>query len=164
MKGLYTTLCAIAVGIIAYLLARKYAQRSTTAGNNQPAVPAPVTTVAGTTVTSTPPAPVTVTPAPVAVPVTTRVIRPGDGKAYASTLPAPYNTMPVTDGFASGAARPEVTGYYLYKYKSTPMIWAMELIGMSDADVIAYLNSVKPVTTDHQFIIKPGGTIIKGNF
>lgn len=155
MKAVYITISAIVVGIIAYLIACKVAaaQKKTTVQDPKTPPPPPPVTVTTTSATATP------------VAITNRVtINSSDGKAYNLTLPAPYNTMPVADALVGGTARADETLYYMYKYKSTPMIWVVKLTGMTDAAVLDYLNSIKPASTDHQFVINQSSKIIKGSF
>lgn len=163
MKATYTLIACIVVAIIAWLLARMTAAQPKPAVLPATGTPAPATTLPADTVTVTP-----VAPAP--VPVTNRLTLGTDGRAYNTTLPAPYNALPALSPFGGGVPDTAETRYYIWVFRNRitgtldGQIYAGYLVGTTDAAMLDYINSIKPATRDIVFLINPSGTIIHGGF
>ncbi len=185
MKAVYVIVCAVIVGVIAWLIARETASKaapapvptpvptppaSTTTSALPTTTPTPVTTTTlppatstGSTTTTTP-AP-TPTPPPAPAPTTTVYLTPTlvveSGQAFLKGIPAPYDTLPVWDFTMAAIANPLYHDYFISYKPGDTFLMANRFTG-SDSLYLSY--NPPSVTAPRKFILNPSGSLIYGSF
>jgi hypothetical protein len=102
---------------------------------------------------------------PITGSVTNRVTTGAGGLSYNTTLPSPYNTLPVNDIVNSSIASPSETSYYMYYYVGNPIVSAIASSAVAtDAAMLDYIGSITPASKVIKWVINKSGSLIKGSF
>jgi hypothetical protein len=98
--------------------------------------------------------------------VTNNVTTGADGKSYCTSLPAPYNTIPVTDFINGGNGTVGGLGYIFYVssvYASGIKLYSfIPAYSSTDTFIVDYITSQEGAHL--KFIINQSGAIIFGSF